>query len=240
MKVYDKGQQNNLPYNLMRFELRFNKMQKLNRMGIKCLADLKDKDKVYNLYPLLSQAWNDVLLFDDNINVEHLPIKKSDKELLRKGESYKYWKKLIKENVRQYNSQRTKFKNLIKTHGKNEHQIIGELIKNEWENLFKNCTNLPTVQNEKLNEFTVKINSNIVQKRYCKTCGKDISHQTNDSIFCSPKYVGDKTAHKCRNADSNPRNNLRKKLRRINERGVLFDITPYIVDNNNKKQSYAI
>lgn len=65
-------------------------------------------------------------------------------------------------------------------------------------------------------------------KRYCISCGKDITHQKGNSKFCSSKYVGYVEAHRCRNADSNKRNGLKYKIQRIYSRGVLFEIEPYM------------
>lgn len=56
VKVYDKGKQNNLPYDLMRFELRFLKMQKLKALGIKHVSDLREQNKVFGLLSLLIGA----------------------------------------------------------------------------------------------------------------------------------------------------------------------------------------
>lgn len=62
------------------------------------------------------------------------------------------------------------------------------------------------------------------ERRYCKTCGRDISTQKKGSVFCSEKVFG-KDVKKCRNMNSNPRNNYRRKEQRIYG-GVflLFDI----------------
>ncbi len=61
--------------------------------------------------------------------------------------------------------------------------------------------------------------------RVCKTCKRDISHQHPNSLFCSEKYVGKEQAHKCRNGDSNPRNNLqRREQRRYGAGDNLFNV----------------
>jgi hypothetical protein len=63
--------------------------------------------------------------------------------------------------------------------------------------------------------------------RFCLSCGRDISHQRPGSKFCSPKYVGEKPAHKCRNRDSNPRNNLKNMIERDTKRGLSFLFDPF-------------
>lgn len=67
----------------------------------------------------------------------------------------------------------------------------------------------------------------LTDKRYCLTCGRDITNQKTGSKFCSEKLYG-REAKKCRNMDSNPRNHIKRKIEVIESRGVLFDIKPYI------------
>jgi len=66
-------------------------------------------------------------------------------------------------------------------------------------------------------------------ERTCKSCGKDISRQKPRSLYCSAKYVGERAAHGCRNATSNPINNFLGKIARIERKGILFDVRPYFV-----------
>ena len=109
-------------------------------------------------------------------------------------------------------------------------------------------THIRELVREKVNELQTagcnlllsKYTGKPLQDRACKSCGKDISNQNPRSVFCSSKFVGEAAAHQCRNRNSNPRNNLKGKIRRINSRGVLFDISPYLIVNNNKKQVYGI
>ena len=240
VKVYDKGKQYDLPGNLMRFELRYLKMQTLKERGIKNLTDIKDFNKANGLLNLLLTAWDNTVLFDSSIDLKNPNIKNKDRELLKEGRRPGYWEHLKETNSRQYNYQREKFRLLVADYGQGWHKKIKELIKTQWENLFKNCTILPSVKTPELYKFTVKVKGKNVQKRFCLSCGRDITNQDSRSRFCSAKFVGEAAAHQCRNRDSNPRNNLKGKIRRINSRGVLFDITPYLIVNNNKKQVYAI
>lgn len=248
VKIYDKGKQFNLPDPLLRFELRYTKMQPLKDYGIRVLSDLKDFNKVKRLIELLSNAWENVLIYDNDINLMSDNISKGERDLLRSGQNPKYWEAIKETGTRKFNYQRDKFRKLVSKYGTNLHESISTQIKNTWDNLFENCTNLPTVQSSELNKFTVKVKGKNVQsvpantdreKRYCKSCGRDISQQRDTSLFCSAKFVGEQSAHKCRNTDSNLRNNLKTKIHRINGRGVLFDISPFIIVKNKQIQSYA-
>jgi len=77
------------------------------------------------------------------------------------------------------------------------------------------------------------------QKRYCLSCKKDITNQHKNSLFCSSKYVGEREAKKCRNNNSNPRNNRLRKIDKINSKGVLFDIAPFVIERVKRKTKTA-
>lgn len=248
IKIYDKGLQFDLPENLMRFEQRFLKMQPLNKKGIKYLSDLQKLAKVNSLKEILLQAWNDVLIFDLPGHLNDLPLKQPEKDLLNEGKNPIFWEGLKQTVSRdQYKYQINKFKILVAKYGNNWRTVVQDLLKNEWKNLLENFPNLPSGQNHFLPEFTIKIkgkNGERVftnEKRKCLSCGNELNPaQKINSKYCSAKYVGYERAHQCRNNSSNPRNNFKKKIKKITGKGLLFDIMPFIIENNNKKQSHAI
>lgn len=252
VKIYDKGKQNSLPYHLMRFEKRVIKMQELNKGGIKYLSDLQNRPKVECLLKMLLEAWEHVLIYDiEPVRLQTKDkLKKREIDLLLNGKNPKYWEELKSKNVRQFNYQREIFRNLNNEFGNNRQKLINELIQNEWQDLFKNCTNLhsgnkinsrqnctnlPVGKSEKLYEFTIKIKGKIVQKRYCNYCRKDISHQQAGSRFCRDILVGEISTHDCRNNS----NNFKYKIAKITGKGILFDFMPFIVKGD-RKVSYAI
>lgn len=67
VKIYDKSKQFSLPYNLIRFELKFNKMEKLNGKGIFTLHDILDMEKLHYLSELLLKSWSECLLYEQPI-----------------------------------------------------------------------------------------------------------------------------------------------------------------------------
>jgi hypothetical protein len=236
IKIYDKGLQFDLPENLMRFEQRFLKMQPLNKKGIKYLSDLQNFTKVDSLKEILFKAWKDVLIFDIPGNVKNLPIKQSEIELLNEGKNPTFWEGL-KETLSkdQYKYQTRKFKKLVAKYGNNWQTLVNDLLKNEWQNLFKNYPNLPSGQKDILPEFTIKIKGKkgekvfTPEKRKCLSCGNELNPAQNiNSKYCSAKYVGYERAHQCRNIKSNPRNNFKNQIKKITGRGLLFDIKPFI------------
>jgi hypothetical protein len=147
IKIYDKGKQYNLPGNVMRFELRFTKMQKLKGLNIRVLSDLKDFQKVNSLLYLLLNAWENVLLFESTINMSSPELKIKEMELLQHGSNPKFWEKLKETNKRRFNYKRDQFKKLVALRGKSLHETIKKLIETEWQRLAKNCTIFPSVQN---------------------------------------------------------------------------------------------
>jgi hypothetical protein len=72
------------------------------------------------------------------------------------------------------------------------------------------------------------VNSYIFHKCVCLSSGKEIATQKS----------GKSEAHKCRNTNSNHRNNFKRKVEVIQGRGLLFDIMPFFIFNN--KESLAI
>jgi hypothetical protein len=63
--------------------------------------------------------------------------------------------------------------------------------------------------------------------RCCQTCGRPLNSRNAMAKFCSERELG-KAAKKCRNAASNPRNNARRRLLKIESQALLFDTRPYV------------
>ena len=160
VKVYDKAKQFTLPEPMMRFELRFTRMQILNSAGIKTLSDLKNKRKVSGLLNLLLQGWNNTLLCDTSIDLNNPALKPNDKQLLIDGRNPKYWES---EKQRLSNSgfykKQNRFRELTKLFGSNWHEQIGNAISTEWIHLLDNGSGVPVKQ---VDNLTIKINSNNV------------------------------------------------------------------------------
>jgi len=170
IKMYDKGLQNNLLQNSMRFEVKHFVMQSLNDKitnKIKFLSDLQDVTKVYSLKAILLNAWNDVLIYDVPGNVKDLSLKQHEIDLLIEGNSSNFWERLKESNARDhFKYLRAKFKKLVAIHGNNWHTTVNDLLKNEWENLFKNYPNLRSGKNHFLPVPIIKIKNKNGQKEF--------------------------------------------------------------------------
>jgi hypothetical protein len=114
IKIYDKGKQNNLPINLMRYEIRFTKMTIIKKRGVKNLNTLKNTEMVCNLISLLINSWDNVLIYDNSINLKDRKIKPKHRRMLIKGNNPKYWEQLKEKNKREFNYQRNLFKQIVK------------------------------------------------------------------------------------------------------------------------------
>jgi len=248
VKVYNKGLQYEQPENILRFELKYVKMNDLKPYGITTLADLKDKDKIKSLVELLQSHYNELLFYDSTIKETDLT--PPELTILTRGRIPTYWNELKETNPENYYKIRKRFRELVNKYGKqNIQETIGNLITQKWNDLLQP---VPETLQEltdpvKLNFTGINTSSiglkpvNLINgeelpttntpERVCLSCGRDISDQKDGSKFCSANFVGEEQAHKCRNDNSNPRNNLKRIIERDIERGLLFlfDTIPYFV-----------
>ena len=175
VKLYDKGLQNNLENNLMRFEKRFRRMQIPKNKGVLYLSDLLDIQKVKNLKPLIVDAWKNLLIYDiENLKGKAL---ESDYELVLNGKNPRYWEEIKSINRDKYNYQRGKFKKIVLKYGNNYHSIVLDLVEKEWDSLLNNSTNLPIVKSVEFHNLTFKIKGKITKSisKYCIPCIWDCS-----------------------------------------------------------------
>lgn len=98
-----------------------------------------------------------------------------------------------------------------------------------------NCYKLPI---KIIQEFVTPITPETVapkDDKFCATCGRKIDQPKTGQKYCSANEVGYKEAHKCRNVESNPRNNTKNSIRRIVRIGLLFDLSDIVAPS---KQCY--
>ncbi|GAA5043023.1 hypothetical protein GCM10011506_46060 [Marivirga lumbricoides] len=139
VKIYDKGKQYRREFpqfqnELLRFELKYFKMQKLNDRGIFVLNDLFDTDNLAFIFDLLEIAWDETLLYDKTIQKSKLTpyvvLKK-----LNQWQNVNYWLELTKQ--RRYEVRKA-YHSLVEDHSDNRHSKIGRDIKNKWFELVNN------------------------------------------------------------------------------------------------------
>ncbi|WP_415376401.1 hypothetical protein [Patiriisocius sp. Uisw_017] len=92
VKIYDKGKQYNLPSNLLRFEIRFQKSKEFQKFGIYQLDDLKDKLKLRLLFKYVIERFSELTIVDQ---IDESLIEQSDlNRLIRYNNPY-YWQTTI-------------------------------------------------------------------------------------------------------------------------------------------------
>ena len=63
---------------------------------------------------MLINDTNNVLIYDNSINIKDRKIKPKHRRILIKGNNPKYWEQLKEKNKREFNYQRNVFKQLVK------------------------------------------------------------------------------------------------------------------------------
>lgn len=92
VKIYDKGLQFGLPYNLMRIEIKIidSKILK-NRCGIFVVKDIYNKNCLMKLFELLLKVFDEINIIDGHTTGEEL---QKEKAFIEIGKSPSYWRKI--------------------------------------------------------------------------------------------------------------------------------------------------
>jgi hypothetical protein len=91
-KIYNKGKQFQLPYPLLRIELKFLDKRGFNKLGIYALSDLSDKDNLQKIFNLMYSELGNHLMMVDNIEIREFTDYK--KKILYRYCSFKFWNEL--------------------------------------------------------------------------------------------------------------------------------------------------
>jgi hypothetical protein len=242
VKAYDKGEQNApLPYNLLRFENKYMKSAQFNRFGIYTIEDLKDLNKLKLLQEDLLRTWNECILYEPPL-IGPKDIK--EEMQLLKWQSPKYWNSLKFMYRNKFSDERRQFDKYIIERTANIKQDIATQIQQKWTEFETNSKEQNNSQ--KVQIYTLDIMANCTShnendishnQKECLITGEDISDQKKGSKFLSAKKIGYKSAHDLRNKNSNPRNNLKRKIENLLETNSLFDNSELIKLNEDQKES---
>ena len=110
VKLYDKrlhyeSQGYHVGEEVLRFELKYNTMRRINRYNIHQLKDIKE-NMPYLIEPLLN-AWDDILLFDPTIEQEEMRLRYNN---------INFWSSLVENNRRSYLYELKKLRNYTKAY----------------------------------------------------------------------------------------------------------------------------
>ncbi|GAB2854647.1 hypothetical protein [Hymenobacter ruber] len=237
LKLYDK--QRHLvainhppPGPLLRVEVKVTRMVWLSDAGVVTLADLANPECLRQLGVLLAQAFQDTLFAAVAVPAS---LSNAEQRLLTAGSRSNYWQTLRKEHPASLRKNRQRYRELTALHAPDTlAMVVAADLPERWERLrmaaqpisestgrakafIPELTDLSTepvrVAFPGFNPLIIGEEVGIAEAsatvRRCKTCGRDISGQQANSLFCSQALYG-AAGKRCRNADSNPRNNVRR------------------------------
>ena len=239
LKMYSKKYQYQLPDNVMRWEVHFSKQQPLKKFGISSWGDVLDSTKLLSVMKYIQDVFKDILVYEPNIRFDKLKSLKH-RNFIDSANNGSYWIRQLnrcQKNRALRNSldhKRTVFRKLNEIHTiEPQQEIISDLLRSkvvelmrieepQFRKLTKFLEQFPEYEIQKINyssmglifmlRYFKSVRNEPDPKRYCISCGKDISHQERNTIYCTELNVGEKDAHRCRNNISNPRNNMIRTL----------------------------
>ncbi len=228
VKIYDKSKQYSLASNLLRFELKVFKMQYFEKrcINITTFSNLLNPAIYTALFSTLVNCLDSIYMFDYRIQLNAI---NNTRERLTLTEciNTNFWQNYRDtHSAKGYFKKVNRFKDLVKKYAHDDLQLyLKTQIQNKWFELLNSTPILPHVQNATVpqNYPLIVGNINPIVKKYCITCGKDISHQKSNSLFCSEKLNGPE-GKKCRNRLSN----LKRDEKRKYSGPTLFDVDLYL------------
>lgn len=228
LKIYDKGFQYCLPDDILRTEIKVTKMDFLHAkdIQIETLADLLQLPVFLQLRSVFMATLQKLIFTDDRIDPKFIE-KRSDRELFREASNTRFWRKLRED------PNRMRFKRYLDKVDAIRCAFAPDDLKgnylerlsDKWDAMSQDVTKLPLAkQTVLLHSYPHIVGKNpSTPPRYCLSCGRDITGQKTGSRFCSEKMFG-RDAKRCRNMDSNPRNSLKRKYKRLYPGYTLFPV----------------
>lgn len=111
---------------IMRFEIKFTKMEKLNKKGIYSLQDLIDYG-LHNFKSDLLNEWKNVLFFDKTIQIDNLGTKLKNRLLQYSNQNY--WNGLLSNNHKKnFANHRNQLQKITSDHSENLKDQIVEIM----------------------------------------------------------------------------------------------------------------
>jgi len=234
---YFFNRRHTIPTNVIRWEIRVNKMRFLEQKRYQLkqpgapvyLAQLMKTDFANRLADILISTFKEVIFYD-KIDTRHLTRYQAEK--MANYRNPLYWTGL---NSKQRYRQKARFEELNKlcnqgfikemlipmveeqtrnlVSGKSENGVQKHrfLLPCKYHKMGTNAlleckvhTSHPPIKKEKKPKKTTT-----KHKHYCKTCGRDITHQKSNSHYCSEKIYGQQGKH-CRNVGTYQNSKLKR------------------------------
>jgi hypothetical protein len=195
IKSYNKGIQHQLNRYILRFELKYIKMERINQLGIKTLLDLIKPGNLEQLGKLVIKSFDEVLI--GNLQVNYNQLNQRDRELFIQGHNEKYWMGLkptdstapdYKKEYKRYERKLKRFNELLeRTRANQQKKEIRELIIQKIDEL---CSPEKTGETDRnsLTENKGKLTGKPEQKKRGKlTAPKKTKTGENDTLLYSVK-----------------------------------------------------
>lgn len=166
---------------IMRFEIKYTKMQKLNERGIFNLQDLLNYGLQNFKYDLLNE-WHNVLFYDNTIQIDHLNTK--TKNTLLEYSNPNYWTGLLANNQsKNFTYHKNQLKKITLKNSNKVQDLTAKIMSKKID--FLNTNPIQIDHLIILSKWIVSNNEKEVKKRRCKVTGFNIEMQKNDSILLS-------------------------------------------------------
>lgn len=166
---------------IMRFEIKYTKMQKLNEKGIFSLQDLINYG-LQNFKDTVLKEWQNVLFYDNTIQID--PLSSRSKKALLQYSNPNYWTGLLANNqTKNFTYHKNKLKKIVSKNSKKIQDLTAETIGKKIDFL-----NSKTIQIDPLTIMSKRIvfnDDNDTKKHICKVTGFNISMQKENSILLS-------------------------------------------------------
>lgn len=239
---------------ILRVEVRYERMRiPIEKCGVRVLADLQDFEKLEKLAALLVATCEDIIFYDHKARPVGLTSKQAtkwaefgnpyfwDSENLTRKDYYKQRKAMEKLRIKGgVSDPLAPFINSVKKAVQETRQIKlkkgGRFPQKTEEskapkkgtfstleymlpNVAQTCNELGDVSKRKKS-----VEKSATKRRFCRTCGKEITDQAKGSVFCSERLYG-KEAKRCRNKESNDRARKRKTIKQAIKQKMYILIT---------------
>ena len=166
---------------IMRFEIKYTKMQKINEKGIFSLQDLVNYG-LHNFKNDLLNEWKNVLYYDNTIQFD--PLSKKTRNSLLEYSNPNYWTGLLANNqTKNFTYHKNQLKKIILKNSYKIQDLTAEIMSKKIDFLNNNPIQIDplTIKSKRI----VSNYENEVKKRLCKVTGFNISMQKYDSILLS-------------------------------------------------------
>ncbi|MBC7642861.1 MAG: hypothetical protein H7174_11070, partial [Flavobacterium sp.] len=166
---------------IMRFEIKYTKMQKLNEKGIFSLQDLINYG-LQNFKDIILNEWQNVLFYDNTIQID--PLSTKSKKSVLEYSNPNYWTGLLANNqTKNFTYHKNQLKKIVSKNSNKVQNLTAEIMGKKIDFL-----NSKTIQIDPLTILSKRIvfnYENDTKKHLCKVTGFNISMQKENSILLS-------------------------------------------------------